>query len=52
MSVIPPPFGFGLWTAHFTPGIMGCPTVVTERFDAGAGARSDRALPGDGPRAV
>jgi acyl-CoA synthetase len=36
MSVIPAPFGFGLWTAHFTPGIMGCPTVVTERFEAGA----------------
>src|ERR1035441_5169864 len=36
MSVIPAPFGFGLWTAHFTPGILGCPTVVTERFEPGA----------------
>ena len=36
MSVIPSPFGFGLWTAHFTPGILGCPTVITERFEPGA----------------
>jgi len=36
MSVIPAPFGFGLWTAHFTPGILGCPTVVMERFEPGA----------------
>ncbi len=35
MSVIPAPFGFGLWTAHFTPGILGCPTIVMERFDPG-----------------
>ncbi len=34
-SAIPTPFGFGLWTAHFTPAILGCPTVVTDRFDAG-----------------
>ncbi|WP_395104158.1 AMP-binding protein [Actinomadura sp. SCN-SB] len=36
MSVIPAPFGFGLWTSHFTPTILGVPAVVTERFDAGA----------------
>jgi len=34
LSAIPAPFGFGLWTGHFTPGILGCPTVVMERFDA------------------
>jgi acyl-CoA synthetase len=34
-SAIPTPFGFGLWTAHFTPAILGCPTVLAERFDAG-----------------
>ncbi len=34
MGVLPAPFGFGLWTAHFTPAILGCPTVVMERFDA------------------
>jgi acyl-CoA synthetase len=32
---IPTPFGFGLWTSHFTPTILGCPTVLTDRFDAG-----------------
>jgi acyl-CoA synthetase len=34
-SAIPTPFGFGLWTSHFTPAILGCPTVLTDRFDAG-----------------
>ncbi len=34
-SAIPTPFGFGLWTAHFTPTILGCPTVLTERFRVG-----------------
>src|SRR5699024_9944227 len=28
LSLIPAPFGFGLWTAHFTPIILGCTTVV------------------------
>ena len=32
MSVVPAPFGFGQWTAHFTPTYLGVPTVVTERF--------------------
>lgn len=36
MSAIPAPFGFGLWTSHFTPTILGCPTVVMERFSADA----------------
>jgi acyl-CoA synthetase len=36
MSVIPAPFGFGLWTSHFTPTILGVPAVVMERFDAGS----------------
>ena len=34
LSVIPAPFGFGLWTSHFTPTILGAPTVVMARFDA------------------
>ena len=34
MSVLPAPFGFGLWTAHFTPTLLGAPTVLMERFDA------------------
>jgi acyl-CoA synthetase len=33
MSVVPAPFGFGLWTAHFTPALLGAPTVVLPRFD-------------------
>ncbi len=32
MSVLPAPFGFGLWTAHFTPSILGAPCVVPDRF--------------------
>ena len=34
MSVLPAPFGFGLWTAHFTPTVLGAPCVVMPRFDA------------------
>jgi len=33
-SVLPAPFGFGLWTAHFTPALLGVPCVVLERFTA------------------
>jgi len=33
-SAIPAPFGFGIWTAHVTPAVLGAPTVVQERFDA------------------
>jgi acyl-CoA synthetase len=32
LSALPSPFGFGLWTAHVTPAILGCPTVLAERF--------------------
>lgn len=38
MGAVPAPFGFGLWTAHFSPIILGCTTVVHERF------RSTRAI--------
>ena len=34
MGLIPAPFGFGIWTAHTTPIILGAPTIVMERFDA------------------
>ena len=34
MSVVPAPFGFGLWTAHVSPTLLGVPCVVTSRFDA------------------
>jgi acyl-CoA synthetase len=32
MSALPAPFGFGLWTAHFTPAALGVPCVVLEKF--------------------
>ena len=36
LSALPAPFGFGLWTAHFTPAIVGAPCIVCARFDAEA----------------
>lgn len=33
-GAVPAPFGFGLWTAHFSPALLGVPAVITERFDA------------------
>lgn len=33
MSAVPAPFGFGLWTSHFTPALLGSPSVVIPRFD-------------------
>ncbi|PTR25621.1 acyl-CoA synthetase (AMP-forming)/AMP-acid ligase II [Rhodococcus sp. OK519] len=32
-SVVPAPFGFGLWSAHFLPALLGIPVVVTAKFD-------------------
>jgi acyl-CoA synthetase len=34
MSVLPAPFGFGLWTAHVTPTLLGAPTVLMAEFSA------------------
>jgi len=34
LSALPAPFGFGLWTAHFTPTIVGARCNVCARFDA------------------
>ncbi|MFO7590103.1 MAG: class I adenylate-forming enzyme family protein [Acidimicrobiia bacterium] len=34
MSVVPAPFGFGIWTAHVTPTVLGAPCVLMPRFDA------------------
>jgi acyl-CoA synthetase len=34
MSVVPAPFGFGLWTAHFTPALLGAPVALLARFTA------------------
>ncbi len=33
-SALPAPFGFGLWTSHVTPAVLGATTVVQARFDA------------------
>jgi acyl-CoA synthetase len=34
MSLVPAPFGFGVWTSHVTPALLGAPCVVLSRFDA------------------
>jgi len=34
MSVVPAPFGFGIWSAHVTPAVLGVPTVLMPRFSA------------------
>lgn len=31
-AAVPAPFGFGLWTSHFSPIVLGCPTVVSKKF--------------------
>lgn len=31
-SVLPAPYGFGLWSAHIMPAVYGYPTVLTEEF--------------------
>jgi acyl-CoA synthetase len=33
LSALPAPFGFGIWTAHVTPTLLGVPCVVLPRFD-------------------
>ena len=33
LAGVPAPFGFGLWTSHVTPILLGAPTVLVERFD-------------------
>jgi acyl-CoA synthetase len=38
MSVVPAPFGFGLWTAHVTPTVLGATCLLQARFDADAAA--------------
>jgi len=40
LSAIPAPFGFGIWTAHVTPAVLGSATVLHERFDADAVIRA------------
>lgn len=32
LSALPAPFGFGIWTAHVTPTLLGAPTVLMASF--------------------
>lgn len=32
LGAVPAPFGFGLWTSHFSPIVLGATTVVSRRF--------------------
>jgi len=34
VGMAPVPFGFGLFTTHFVPAVLGAPAVITERFTA------------------
>jgi acyl-CoA synthetase len=34
MSIVPTPYGFGIWTGHITPILLGVPTVLMPRFSA------------------
>lgn len=36
LSVIPAPFGFGLWTSHVAPLLLGAPTALLPTFDVAA----------------
>lgn len=36
LAVVPAPFGFGIWTSHVTPLLLGATTVLLERFSAEA----------------
>lgn len=42
LSALPAPFGFGLWTQHFSPTLLGAPTVLLRRFDAAEAIRAMR----------
>ncbi|QCQ92699.1 class I adenylate-forming enzyme family protein [Rhodococcus sp. SGAir0479] len=35
-GAVPAPFGFGLWTSHYAPAVLGAPTIVLPKFDVGA----------------
>lgn len=34
LGAVPGPFGFGLWTAHYAPAMLGMTTVLLENFTA------------------
>lgn len=33
-GAVPAPFGFGIWTSHFTPALLGARSVLSDSFDA------------------
>jgi acyl-CoA synthetase len=33
-SALPAPFGFGIWTGHVTPTLLGAPCILPAQFDA------------------
>ena len=33
LGAVPAPFGFGLWTSHYAPAVLGVPTIVLPKFD-------------------
>lgn len=39
LAAVPAPYGFGLWTSHFAPAILGARTVLLPKFDADEMAR-------------
>ncbi len=40
MSLVPGPFGFGLWSAHFAPVVFGAPCLHLDRFHADTALRA------------
>jgi acyl-CoA synthetase len=40
LAAVPAPFGFGQWTSHVTPTLLGAPCVLLERFDVDAAAEA------------
>ncbi len=36
LGAVPAPFGFGQWTSHYAPAILGAPTVVLPKFETDA----------------
>lgn len=36
LAAVPGPFGFGIWTSHVTPLLLGATTILLDRFEPGA----------------
>ena len=50
LGALPAPFGFGLWTSHVTPAVLGATTVVSSPVRRRRGAPPHRARAGHGAR--